>query len=280
MESKMERQFSVIGVFDNVRSGIRYYSLALAKDTEAEKIDMSSFYMNYKGQRDDFKSSDRRMSLKKPILIPKGDTVFVNIYDIRLVLMLIPTLLICKLMSKEIVGVAHNTIPEKNDFIHFKEWGSLSRLMPYRLFDYFYVHRDAKYITDRHLYKRDMKIDHKYVELPQSECRFLMGMEEDKKITLIIGYLRKSKNIDKFVEDFIRKSKPDELLVIVGTFWDDLKITKHERVLVKEEELTDESIGVYIKASDKVAIPYCKEESAVAYLARLYGKKIQTGGYS
>jgi len=45
---------------------------------------------------------------------------------------------------------------------------------------------------------------------------------------------------------------------------------------MREVVFTDEKVGMYINSADKVAIPYCKEESAVAYLAKLYKKKVVT----
>jgi len=264
---------SIIGVFDNIRSGIRYYSLQMEKDIGGEKIDLSSFYVKYKGERDGFKSSDKKLSFWKPILIPKGKNVYVNIYDSRIFFATLPTLIISKLLGKKIIAIVHSTKPGKK-FINFKENNILDKLVPYWIFDSFIVHTKARPKTEKPVQHRKLTIYHEKIGLTKKMCREKLNISQNNEITLFIGYVRKSKKLGKFIEKFIEKSGENETLLIAGYFWDEIKIPKNKKIEVRNEKFTDDKIAMYIKASDKVAIPYSREESAVAYLAELYNKKI------
>jgi hypothetical protein len=270
----MKTANSIIGVFDRVRSGIRYYSLQLHREIGGEKIDMSSFYVKYKGKRDNFRSSDRRLGFLRPLLIPRGDTVYVNVYDSRLLFAALPTLFASKFLGKRIIGIIHNTRPEKKRFIYFKEKSIFNHMVPYWVFDAFMIHRKQTLPTSKPVIHRKLSIYHEKVRLSKKECRRLLNLHPTEKITLILGYIRKDKNIEGFVKKFLKNAGRREKLLIAGSMWDDITLPPDRRIEMREENFTDEMIGMYIKAADRVAVPYCREESAVAYLAKLYKKKV------
>jgi len=182
MKSNKKPTNSIIGVFDCIRSGIRYYSLQLQKEIGGEKIDMSSFYLKgYKGERDNFRSSDKRISFFKPIIIPKGENVYVNVYDPRLLLATLPSIFISKILGKKIIGIIHNTRPEKKRFIYFKEKTIFNKIIPYWIFDAFVIHRKQKIKTSKPVIYRELSIYHEIINMSKKECRKRLGIPPQSK---------------------------------------------------------------------------------------------------
>lgn len=259
---------SIIGIFDNVASGIRYYCLQLQKEIGGEKIDMSGFYpRNYKGHRDSFKSSDKRLGFTHPVIVPKGDYVYFNIWDSRLTLAALPTLVISRALGKKIIGIVHH--------LELKENSIFNRLMPYWIFDSFILHsRAQKLKTKKPVVYRELTVYHEALKLGKNECRKRVGLPQGARIILVFGHIRPYKNIEKIAQNFIKTARKSDLLVIVGKKWYDIKLPKDNRIRLVEGFVPDEQVGMYFIAADRVAIAYGKEESAVYYLIRLYDKKV------
>ena len=102
--------------------------------------------------------------------------------------------------------------------------------------------------------------------LSKSEARKKLGIAENKKVLLFFGYIRAYKGLMNLIEAMPYLLKEDEnyFLLIVGEFYEskekyferikELNIGKN--VLVIDEFVPNEEVGLYYSAADLVVLPY------------------------
>lgn len=102
--------------------------------------------------------------------------------------------------------------------------------------------------------------------LSKSDARKKLGIDENKKVLLFFGYIRAYKGLVNLIEAMPYLLREDEnyFLLIVGEFYEskekyfkrikDLNIGKN--VLVIDEFVPNEEVGLYYSASDLVVLPY------------------------
>lgn len=102
-------------------------------------------------------------------------------------------------------------------------------------------------------------------KLNQAEARKALGLQEDKKIVLFFGLIRKYKGLDMLLDAFHElKSQPDINLVIAGEFYEDKQpyldlIAKYQiqdQVILHSKFIANEDVKLYFSAADMVALPY------------------------
>ncbi|MBL7160303.1 MAG: hypothetical protein ISS93_00430 [Candidatus Aenigmarchaeota archaeon] len=265
---------SIIGLFDTINSGIRAYSIELHKEIGGERIDFSRLYFKYKGEKDCFRSSDKRISFLRPMVIPKGDKVYFNIYDSRITLAALPTLLISKFLGKRIIGIAHHTSNRKVVFI---ENTPFNKVFPNFIFDEYITHKKGVVINNKKTTFRDMSVGYKKISLSKNACRKMLKIPENANVTLIFGHIRPYKNIEKFAEWFVNNAKKGDMLLIAGKKWYDIKLPVSNKIEIRDTFVPDNEVPMYFNAADNVAIPYDKRESALYYLSKKYKKKVIEG---
>lgn len=259
---------SIIGIFDDVASGIRNYSLALHRDMGGEKIDFSGFYpASMGGGRDSRRASDVRLTYKKPLVVPRGRKVYVNIIDARQMLLLLPTLLVCRWLGKEVIGIAHHTNGRR---VRFLASSIFNATFPSWVFTSFVTHTRGDRLYGKPTRYRELKMDHSLEKRSQKECRKRLGIPPQEKMVLLFGYIRPYKRIEQFVELFLENTK-NERLYIVGKKWYDLDVPRHNRVVVWDRFVPEDEVGLYFRAADTIAIPRTLE-SGVLSIAKRYKK--------
>jgi len=102
--------------------------------------------------------------------------------------------------------------------------------------------------------------------LSKSDARKKLGIAENKKVLLFFGYIRAYKGLMNLIEAMPYLLKEDEnyFLLIVGEFYEskekyferikELNIGKN--VLVIDEFVPNEEVGLYYSAADLVVLPY------------------------
>jgi glycosyltransferase involved in cell wall biosynthesis len=102
--------------------------------------------------------------------------------------------------------------------------------------------------------------------LSKSDARKKLGIAENKKVLLFFGYIRAYKGLMNLIEAIPYLLKEDEnyFLLIVGEFYEskekyferikELNIGKN--VLVIDEFVPNEEVGLYYSAADLVVLPY------------------------
>lgn len=102
--------------------------------------------------------------------------------------------------------------------------------------------------------------------LSKIDARKKLGIEENKKVLLFFGYIRPYKGLMNLIEamSIILKENDDYFLLIVGEFYEskekyfekikEFGITKN--VLVVDEFVPNEEVGIYYSAADLVVLPY------------------------
>jgi glycosyltransferase involved in cell wall biosynthesis len=102
--------------------------------------------------------------------------------------------------------------------------------------------------------------------LSKSDARKKLGIDESKKVLLFFGYIRAYKGLMNLIEAMPTLLKEDEnyFLLIVGEFYEskdkyferikELNIGKN--ILVIDEFVPNEEVGLYYSAADLVVLPY------------------------
>ena len=102
-------------------------------------------------------------------------------------------------------------------------------------------------------------------KLSRTDARKALGLEEDKKIVLFFGLIRKYKGLDMLLDAFHElKADPSLKLVIAGEFYEDEKpyldlIEKYgigKQVILHSKFIANEDVKLYFSAADLVALPY------------------------
>jgi glycosyltransferase involved in cell wall biosynthesis len=118
---------------------------------------------------------------------------------------------------------------------------------------------------------------------PPSAARAELGLNESDKVLLFFGYVRKYKGLDILIEAMpaILKEMPDVKLLIAGEFYDyaaaytDLiaKLNLQNKIVLKNEFISNEQVSRYFIASDLVVLPYrSATQSAVLNVAYSFNK--------
>lgn len=102
--------------------------------------------------------------------------------------------------------------------------------------------------------------------LSKSDARKKLGIEDDKKILLFFGYIRPYKGLMHLINAMPILLKEDEkyFLLIVGEFYEGKdkyferikELNLNKNVLIIDEFVPNEEVGIYYSASDVVVLPY------------------------
>ncbi len=102
--------------------------------------------------------------------------------------------------------------------------------------------------------------------LSKSEARKKLGIDENKKVLLFFGYIRAYKGLTNLIEAMPILLKEDEnyFLLIVGEFYESREkyikkikeLVIEKNVLIIDEFVPNEEVGIYYSASDLVVLPY------------------------
>lgn len=102
--------------------------------------------------------------------------------------------------------------------------------------------------------------------LSKNEARKKLGISDEKKVLLFFGYVRAYKGLMNLIEAMpvLLKESQDYFLLIVGEFYEskdkyferikELGIQKN--VLIIDEFVPNEEVGIYYSAADVVVLPY------------------------
>lgn len=102
--------------------------------------------------------------------------------------------------------------------------------------------------------------------LSKSDARKKLGIEDDKKVLLFFGYIRPYKGLMHLINAMPILLKEDEkyFLLIVGEFYEGKdkyferikELNLNKNVLIIDEFVPNEEVGIYYSASDVVVLPY------------------------
>jgi len=123
----------------------------------------------------------------------------------------------------------------------------------------------------------------------QAEARRALSLADSDLVLLCIGLIEPYKGTEQMVQAFLRCSEPRARLVIAGKCNDErlrrsieASVAGDSRIRFIEGRIPNESMQVYLNASDVVVLPYVQVfTSGVAILAMSFGKPCiapRTGG--
>ncbi len=104
------------------------------------------------------------------------------------------------------------------------------------------------------------------LSISKSDARKKLGIDDQKKVLLFFGYVRAYKGLMNLIEamPFLIKEDENYFLLIVGEFYEpkekyfekikELNLTKH--VMIVDEFVPNEEVGIYYLSSDVVVLPY------------------------
>lgn len=102
--------------------------------------------------------------------------------------------------------------------------------------------------------------------LSKSDARKKIGIEDDKKVLLFFGYIRPYKGLMHLINAMPVLLREDEkyFLLIVGEFYEGKdkyferikELNLNSNVLIIDEFVPNEEVGIYYSASDVVVLPY------------------------
>jgi len=128
--------------------------------------------------------------------------------------------------------------------------------------------------------------------IPTPNAQRLLGLPNDKKIILIIGYFRPSKNFELIIDIFpeIVKRVPEAILVVAGK----IRGTEHrgyrnmlfekiayspekDRIFILRGQLPQKTFDLILSAADVVALPYkISSQSGILAHCLAFGKPVVT----
>lgn len=128
--------------------------------------------------------------------------------------------------------------------------------------------------------------------IPIPDAKRLLGLPSDKKVILIIGYFRPSKNFELIVDIFpkIVKRVPEAILVVAGK----IRGTEHrgyrnmlfqkitqspqkDRIFILRGQLPQKTFDLILSAADVVALPYkISSQSGILAHCLAFGKPVVT----
>ena len=138
---------------------------------------------------------------------------------------------------------------------------------------------------DRNIYRSELPSFDLFTSnnINPADCRKFFGFNENDKVLLFFGYVRKYKGLDILLEAMpaILKNVPEVKLLVAGEFYDDVNnyndiIKKHnlsDKVILRNEFISNEEVAKYFLASDLVVLPYrSATQSAVLNVAYSFNK--------
>ena len=100
-------------------------------------------------------------------------------------------------------------------------------------------------------------------EISRSDARQLLAIDESKPVCLLMGQLRRYKNIELLIDVFSQSSLADVDLIIVGRSVDSdysselkTRANGNSNIRIIEEFIEDDRIQVYLNAADLVVLPF------------------------
>lgn len=156
-----------------------------------------------------------------------------------------------------------------------------------------YQEESLRKILNKELQKKILLIPHGAREVsPIPEAKKILGIPEEKKMILLIGYFRPSKNFEQIIDIFpqVVKKVPEAVLVIAGKIrgiehidYRDMLLSKINHSPYKEKiyfirgQLTQHVFDTIISASDVVALPYkIVSQSGILAHCLAFGKPLVT----
>ncbi len=117
--------------------------------------------------------------------------------------------------------------------------------------------------------------------IPKAEARKHLGLNENDKIILFFGFIRKYKGLDLLLEAMNHLSNTNIKLLVAGEFYEDAKpyheqvkrLNINDRLILKTDFIPDSEVRYYLCAADAVIQPYRNAtQSGVTPLAYHYEK--------
>jgi glycosyltransferase involved in cell wall biosynthesis len=117
--------------------------------------------------------------------------------------------------------------------------------------------------------------------VPKAEARKHLGLDEDEKIVLFFGFIRKYKGLDVLLEAMNNLKGSTIKLLIAGEFYEDEKPYKEQikklgisdQLILRTDFIPDSEVKYYLCAADAVVQPYRNAtQSGVTPLAYHYEK--------
>jgi D-inositol-3-phosphate glycosyltransferase len=181
-----------------------------------------------------------------------------------------------KFLRKKVVLTAHNVNIGRRD----SKGGLLDRLtlrVQYALADHMFVHTEkmkrelseefAVHSSRVTVIPFGLNNEVPTTSLTAAEAKQRLGIKPGERTILFFGKIRPYKGLELLVSAFLQLPMQAEnyRLVIAGKpgqgcekYWEAIqeKITKHSRILVHAQFISDSDIEVYFKAADLVVLPY------------------------
>jgi D-inositol-3-phosphate glycosyltransferase len=207
------------------------------------------------------------------------------------------SLALLKKKGFKIVVTIHDVIPHKFFTRHF-HWAELLLLQfMYDEADKLIVHskRNKRQLLDRFSLDESRVIviphgeyglDGLSREISKIEARSMLGLDENEKVLLFFGFIRRVKGIETLLRAFdsVAEALHDAILIIVGCCIQGESFTQYEaqlrrmlhgdRVKVFLEYVKHKEVSAFFRAADIVVLPYLKfsSQSGVLHLAQGFGK--------
>jgi glycosyltransferase involved in cell wall biosynthesis len=124
--------------------------------------------------------------------------------------------------------------------------------------------------------------DHFGAPLPMAEARRILGIADDRKVSLFFGFIRDYKGLDLLI-DALAKLPSDHVLVIAGEPYGDMTkyheaIARHglkDRVVDRIRYIADQEVPVFFSAADAVILPYKgATQSGITAIAYHFGTPV------
>lgn len=188
-----------------------------------------------------------------------------------------------------VMFICHNVIPHE-------QAGPVAMLSKYALSkgDMFIVHSSEDWMNLKSLMPNAItrKTHHPTYEVfnatpvARADARAELGIGDNEKVILFFGLVRKYKGLNFLIEAMPEVLKSvDARLVIAGEFYDDKEpyvqqirdLGIEQKVILKDEYVPNEKVGVFFSASDVVALPYISAtQSGIVQIAYGFDKPVVT----
>lgn len=195
-----------------------------------------------------------------------------------------------KKLGVKVVVTVHDILPFDEKFYDYKYHEKI-----YNLADHIIVQAKPNIDRINNLFKgistKVVYIPHgNFIEdvniIPKEEARKLLNLNNDKKIILFFGQIKKVKGLDVLIKAFnelIKEDNDNIMLLIAGKVWGD-DFANYEKLIEEIDKtkircdikyIPDEEIGWYYCASDINVLPYREVyQSGVVHLAYGYEKVV------
>lgn len=207
------------------------------------------------------------------------------------------SLALLKKKGFKIVVTIHDVIPHKFFARHFHRVELLLLQFIYNKADKLIVHseRNKRQLLDRFSQDEsrviviphgEYRLDGLGREITKIEARSMLDLDENDKVLLFFGFIRRVKGIDTLLRAFdsVAEALHDALLIIAGCCIQGESFSQYEallrrmlhgdRVKVFLEYVKHKDVPAFFRATDIVILPYLKfsSQSGVLHLAQGFGK--------